>query len=82
MFENQGNSITREQYGNGYMLFVFDLAPDPCLGDHKQPMKTGNPLIECQFGTPLESAINFEVIGEFIEIDANQNDICDFNNQI
>ena len=36
MFDNQGNGITREQYGNGYTLFVFDLTPDLCLGDHKQ----------------------------------------------
>ena len=83
MFDNQGNGITREQYGNGYTLFVFDLTPDLCLGDHKQPMKTGNALIECQFGTPLEAAINFVVLGEFqslIEIDANRNMLCDFNN--
>ena len=83
MFDNQGNGITREQYGNGYTLFVFDLTPDQCLGDHKQPMKTGNASIECQFGTPLEAAINFVVLGEFqslIEIDANRNVLCDFNN--
>ena len=83
MFDNQGNGITREQYGNGYTLFVFDLTPDLCLGDNKQPMKTGNASIECQFGTPLEAAINFVVLGEFqslIEIDANRNVLCDFNN--
>ena len=83
MFDNQGNGITREQYGNGYTLFVFDLTPDLCLGDHKQPMKTGNASIECQFGTPLEAAINFVVLGEFqslIEIDANRNVLRDFNN--
>ena len=34
-FDNQGNGITPEQYGNGYKLFVFDLTPDLCLGDHK-----------------------------------------------
>ena len=83
MFDNQGNGITREQYRNGYTLFVFDLTPDLCLGDHKQPMKTGNASIECQFGAPLEAAINFVVLGEFqsfIEIDANRNVLCYFNN--
>ena len=82
MFDNQGNGITREQYGNGYTLFVFDLTPDLCLGD-KQSMKNGNASIECQFGTPLEAAINFVVLGEFqslMEIDANRNVLCDFNN--
>ena len=83
MFENQGNGITREEYANGYTLFVFDLTPDLCLGDHAQPIKNGNVSIECQFGTALETAINIVVLGEFqslIEIDANRNVLCDFNN--
>jgi hypothetical protein len=39
--------------------------------------------IECRFGTPLETAINIVVLGEFqslIEIDANRNVLCDLNN--
>ena len=83
IFENQGNGITREEYANGYTLFVFDLTPDLCLGDHVQPVKNGNVSIECRFGTPLETAINIVVLGEFqslIEIDANRNILCDFNN--
>jgi hypothetical protein len=62
MFENQGNGITREEYANGYTLFVFDLTPDLCLGDHVQPIKNGNVSIECRFGTPLETAITCCVI--------------------
>ena len=65
MFDYQGNGITREQYENGYTLFVIDLTPDPCLSDHKQPMKTGNASIKCQFGTRLEAAMNFVVLGKF-----------------
>ena len=83
IFENQGNGITREEYANGYTLFVFDLTPDLCIGDHVQPIKNGNVSIECRFGTPLETAINIVVLGEFqslIEIDANRNVLCDFNN--
>ena len=83
IFDNQGNGITREEYANGYTLFVFDLTPDLCLGDHVQPIKNGNMSIECRFGTPLETAINIVVLGEFqslIEIDANRNVLCDFNN--
>ncbi|XP_028416235.1 uncharacterized protein F54H12.2-like [Dendronephthya gigantea] len=83
MFENQGNSITREEYADGFTLFVFDLTPDLCLRDHAQPIRNGNVLIECQFGTALEAAINIVVLGEFqslIEIDANRNVLCDFTN--
>ena len=83
IFENQGNGITREEYASGYMLFVFDLTPDLCIGDHVQPIKNGNVSIECRFETPLETAINIVILGEFqslIEIDANRNVLRDFNN--
>jgi hypothetical protein len=33
VFENQGNGITREEYANGYTLFVFDLTPELCVVD-------------------------------------------------
>jgi hypothetical protein len=38
MLENQGNGISREEYANGYTLFLFDLTPDLRLGDHVQPI--------------------------------------------
>ena len=83
IFETQGNGITRKEYANGYTLFVFDLTPDLCLGDHVQQIKNRNVSIECRLGTPLETAINIMVLGEFqslIEIDANRNVLCNFNN--
>ena len=48
-----------------------------------QPIRYGNVSLECQFGTALAEAINIVVLGEFqnlIEIDANRNVLCDFNN--
>jgi hypothetical protein len=84
MFENQGNGIDRAEYASGYTLFVFDLTPDLCFGDHAQPIRNGNVSIECQFGGALENAINILVLGEFqslIEIDANRNVLCDFNSR-
>ena len=71
MFDNQGNDITRDEYANGYTLFVYDITPDPCLSDYKQPMKTGNASIEYKL-TPLEAAINIVVLGNF--------KVCDFKN--
>ena len=82
MFENQGNRIDRDEYASGYTLFMFDLTPDLCFGDHAQPIRNGNMSIECQFGGALENAINIVLLGEFqslIEIDANRNVLCDFN---
>lgn len=83
MFQNQGNGITRDEYASGYTMYVFDLTADLCIGDHFQPIRNGNVSLECQFGTALPEAINIVVLGEFqnlIEIDANRNVLCDFNN--
>ena len=83
LFQNQGNGISRDEYGNGYTFYVFDLTPDLCLGEHIQPVRNGNVSLACRFGTALNEAINIVVLGEFqnlIEIDANRNVFCDFNN--
>jgi hypothetical protein len=65
MFENQGNGIDRDENVSGYTLFVFDLTPDLCFGDHAQPSINGNVSIECHFGGALDNAINIVVLGEF-----------------
>ena len=82
LFQKDGNGISRDEYPNGYALFVFDLTADLCIRDHLQPIKNGNVSLEIQFGTALVAAINIVVLGEFqnlIEIDANRNVLCDFN---
>ena len=67
-----------------YLAFVcLQNDNEESIGDHVQPIKNGNVSIECRFGTPLETAINIVVLGEFqslIEIDANRNMLRDFNN--
>ena len=83
MFQNQGNGITRDEYANGYTMYVFGLTADLCIEDHFQPVRNGNVPLECQFGTALDAAINIVVLGEFqnlIDIDANRNILYDFNN--
>ena len=83
MFQNQGNGITRDEYANGYTMYVFDLTADLGIGDHFQPIRNGNVSLECQFGMALDTALNIVVLGEFqnlIEIDANHNILCDLNN--
>ena len=81
MFQNQGNGITRDEYANGYTLYIFDLTADLCVGDHIQPIRHGNVSLECHFGTALIAAINIVVLGEFqslIEIDASRNVLSDY----
>ena len=83
MFQNQGNGITRDEYASGYTMYVFDLTADLCIGDRMHPIRNGSVSLECQFGTALDATINIVVLGEFqnlIEIDANRNVLCDFNN--
>ena len=81
LFQNEGNGISRDEYPQGYTLFVFDLTADLCPRERLQPIKNGNVSLEIQFGSALVSAINIVVLGEFenlIEIDANRNVLCDF----
>ena len=39
LFQNEGNGIMRDEYTNGYTLFVFDLTADLCSRDHLHPLK-------------------------------------------
>ena len=83
MFQNQGNGITRDEYVNEQTMYIFDLTADLCIGDHMHPIRNGSVSLECKFGTALDAAINIVLLGEFqnlIEIDANRNVLCDFNN--
>ena len=34
MFQDEGNDVTRDDFGQGYSLFAFDLTPDVCDGSH------------------------------------------------
>jgi len=77
---NSGNNISREEYSNGYSLFVFDLTPFE-NGDHFDLKKNGSLNIELVFKNPLVATINVVVYAEYdavIEIDSNRNVIKDF----
>ena len=81
MHEDEGNDITREEFGEGYTLFAFDLTPDLCDG-HSNLIKTGNLRIEMQFTTSLRTTTNIVVYAEFdniIEIDRSRNVLFDYS---
>lgn len=81
--KDEGNDITREDYGNGYSLYCFDLTPDLAENDHFNLAKDGNVRIDLKFGTALAGTINCIVYAEFeniLEIDRNRNIIFDYGN--
>ena len=78
---NSGGTISRDDYPNGYSLFVFDLTPFE-NGDHFDLKKEGSLNIDLTFKRPLAHTINVTVYAEYdavIEIDRNCNVLKDFN---
>ena len=81
MFQDEGNAVTREDFGQGYSLFAFDLSPDVCDGSHFNLVQKGNLRVEMHFDQPLPQTINVVVYGEFetvLEIDRTRNVIFDY----
>ncbi|XP_018368251.1 PREDICTED: uncharacterized protein F54H12.2-like [Trachymyrmex cornetzi] len=83
-FLNEGNSISRDDYANGYTLFTFDLTPDlsaNCAG-HWNLVKHGSLRLEVRFEKALSVTINCIVYAEFdniLEIDSSRQVIVDFS---
>ena len=81
--QDEGNQISRSNYGSGYTAFCFDLSPDHCSGDHFELIKQGNLRAELHFKEPLANTVNLIVLAEFqnlIEIDRNRNVLFDHPN--
>lgn len=78
---NKGHGIQREQYKEGYALYVFDLTADMCEGSHIDPIKHGSLRMEAHFSQPLPCTVNVVVYSEYdniIQIDRARNIITDF----
>ncbi|XP_018352006.1 PREDICTED: uncharacterized protein F54H12.2-like [Trachymyrmex septentrionalis] len=84
-FLNEGNSISRDDYANGYTLFAFDVTPDlfaNCAG-HWNLVKRGSLRLEVRFEKALSVTINCIVYAKFdnvLEIDSSRQVIVDFSN--
>ncbi|XP_025995042.2 uncharacterized protein F54H12.2-like [Solenopsis invicta] len=83
-FLNEGNSISRDDYSNGYCLFAFDLTPNlsaNCAG-HWNLVKHGSLRLEVRFEKALTATVNCIVYAEFnnvLEIDSSRQVIIDFS---
>ena len=73
-FLNQGNSIARDDYPEGYCLYAFDLTPDLSANDdtHFNLVRHGSVRIEVRFGSILTETVNCVIYTEYntvLEID-------------
>lgn len=83
-FLNDGNSISKESFANGYCLMAFDMTPDLCANSHSHwnLIKRGSVRLEVRFDRSLETTVNCMIYAEFdsvIEINKNRDVIIDFN---
>ena len=72
--------MTRDDFGQGYTLFGFDLTPDGCDGC-VHLIRKDYFRIEMHFATALEHTVNVVVYGEFeakLEIDKGRNIIYNY----
>jgi hypothetical protein len=76
-----GNTISIEDYANGYTLFAFDLTPDMCNSEHVNLIKSGNLRIELKFKEALPTAVQCVIYMEYesiLEINKARNAMIDF----
>lgn len=82
-FSDTGNSISLNDYPNGYCLTAFDLTPDlSCNEPHWSLIKSGTLRAEIRFSEPLTNTVTLIVFAEFdniIEVDKHRNIIIDFS---
>ena len=74
--QDEGNELTRDDFGNGYTFFGFDLTPDACNGGCLHLVQKGNLRIEIHFAEALAQTVNVIVYAEFeavLEIDKGRN---------
>ena len=79
--QDEGNGLSRDDFGQGYIFFGFDLTPDGCDGGCFHLTRKGNLRIEMHFATALEQTVNVVVYGEFeavLEIDKGRNIIYNY----
>ena len=79
--QDEGNGIGRNDFANGYTLYVFDLTPDLSECDSFNLTRSGGVRLAIKFSTALANTITVVAFAEFeniIEIDRNRNVVFDY----
>ena len=78
--QDEGNELTRDDFGNGYTFFGFDLT-DACDGGCFHLVRNCNLRIETHFAAALAQTVNVFVYGEFeavFEVEKGRNVIYSY----
>ena len=82
LFHDEGLSIDRLDFPDGYALYAFDLSPDLTDDQKFDQLRTGSVRLQLKFGLALADPINVIIYAEYqniIEIDRNRNVFYDFS---
>ena len=75
-YSDRAITINREEYGNGYTLYAFDLTPDKSGGLCQSPPRSGSLRLELKFAAATAQTISIICYGLFrniMEIDQYRN---------
>jgi len=78
---DEGLFIDRDDYGNGYALYAFDLTADLGEDDHFSLVRQGSVRLTLKFRQALQATVTVVAYAEFenvIEIDRDRNAVFDF----
>ena len=78
---DEGLFIDRDDYGNGYALYAFDLTADLGEDDHFSLVRQGSVRLALKFRQALQTTVTVVAYAEFenvIEIDRDRNVVFDF----
>lgn len=82
-FADTGNTISLDEYPNGFCLSAFDLTPDlSCNEPHWNIIRSGTLRAEIRFSEPLTKTVTLIIFAEFdniIEIDKHRNVLIDYS---
>ena len=79
--KDEGLYINREDFGNGYALYAFDLTADLGKDDHFSLVRQGSVRLALKFAAALDATITVVAYAEFeniIEVDRDRNVVFDF----